>query len=154
MCDIVRLVARQPLRQPLTPAQHAQVTRTAKELDLFVKLQSSAPVERTARIEPSSKAFVAAAKYDYQSLVSHYGEAKLPAAFRVSVVPPEVVNVVKAFAAQHRGSPEVALNTIDGQRSFQVQVPVAERTHVLLLGARGQELARGEVKGAKLSWNW
>jgi hypothetical protein len=48
----------------------------------------------------------------------------------------------------------VALNTIDGQRSFQVQVPVAERTHVLLLGARGQELARGEVKGAKLSWTW
>jgi hypothetical protein len=29
-----------------------------------------------------------------------------------------------------------------------------EATHVLLLGARGQELARGEVKGAKLSWNW
>jgi hypothetical protein len=129
------------------------VSRTAKELNLFNRLQPGTEPTRE-RLRVGTPQFTSAARYDYEQLVRHFGKAQLPAFFRVKVVPTELAAPVKAFAAQHVGKAEVALNTIDGQKSFQVQVATSERTHVLLLGPRGQELARGEVRGAKVSWRW
>lgn len=129
------------------------VTQTAKELTLFNRLQPGTEPRRE-RIQPGTAQFTGAARYDYEQLVRHYGKAQLPAVFKLKAVPAELSSAVKAFASQHGGKAEVALNTIDGGKSFQVQVATKDRTHVLLLGPRGQELARGEVRGAKLSWRW
>lgn len=129
------------------------VTQTAKELTLFNRLQPGTAPSRE-RIHPGTAQFTSAARYDYEQLVRHYGKAQLPAAFRVKALPAELAASVKAFAALHRATPQLALNTIDGSKSYQVQVAVKDRTHVLLLGPRGAELARGEVRGAKVSWRW
>lgn len=130
------------------------VTQTAKELTLFNRLQPGAETKRE-RIVPGTAQFTSAARYDYEQLVRHFGKAQLPAVFKLKTVPAELSSAVKAFVSQLGGkTSEVALNTIDGNKSFQVQVAVKDRTHVLLLGPRGQELARGEVRGAKLSWRW
>lgn len=144
------------MRRPPVRITNTQtyVAQTAKELSLFNRLQPGAESSRE-RIRPGSAQFATAARYDYEQLVRHYGKAQLPAAFRLKVMPAEVSAVAKAFAAQHGGrKSELAVNTIDGSKSFQLQVVAKDRTHVLLLGPRGQELARGEVRGAKVSWRW
>lgn len=149
----MRISTRQPT--PISPAQREQATHAAKEMALFSALSGTGwtPVASAPRIKPGTTAFISSAKYDYQALVKHYGGAKLPAAFRVRALTPDVAQAVKTFAAQHRGTPEVALNTIDGQSTFQVQVPTKDATQVLLLGSKGQELARGSVNGTTLRWS-
>ena len=129
------------------------MTREAKELDLFARLQGGAQVQRE-RVAYGTSAFVAAARRDYEAVLAHFSAARLPAAFRVKTMTAEVAASVRAFSTLHRAPAEVALNTIDGQKTFQVQVARDDKTHVLLLGPRGQELARGEVRGARVSWHW
>jgi hypothetical protein len=129
------------------------VAQTAKELALFNRLQGGTEPKRE-RIRPGTPQFVTAARYDYEQLVGHFGKAQLPAFFKVKTPPLELSAAIRAFCAPHGAKAEVALNTIDGSKSYQVQVAAKDRTHVLLLGPRGQELARGEVRGAKVSWRW
>lgn len=131
------------------------VTQTAKELTLFNRLQPGTEPRRE-RFVPGTAQFTSAARYDYEQLVRHFGKAQLPSVFKLKAVPAELSSAVKAFAAQlgSKSSAEIALNTIDGHKSFQVQVAAKDRTHVLLLGPRAQELARGEVRGEKVSWRW
>ncbi|MFO0598209.1 MAG: hypothetical protein U0228_23095 [Myxococcaceae bacterium] len=142
-----------PSSPGLTADQFERVQRTARELSLFIKLDGGAPVSRP-RLSPGTPAFTSAARRDYEQLVSHHGGAELPSAFRVRLTPTTVSTAVRTFATQHRGSPEVALNTIDGHRTYQVQVKTADRTHVLLLGPAGQSLGTGVVRGARVSWSW
>lgn len=137
----------------ITNAQ-TYVAQTAKELTLFNRLQAGTEPTRE-RIRPGTAQFATAARYDYEQLVRHFGKAQLPAFFKVKTAPAELSSAIRAFCELHGGAKaDVALNTIDGNKSFQVQVAAKDRTHVLLLGPRAQELARGEVRGAKVSWRW
>jgi hypothetical protein len=136
----------------LTAAQHQHVSRTAKELSLFNRLSGVAPTR--PRLKPGAPEFTAAARRDYELLLRHFGKALLPASFHVRVLGAQVAGAVAAFAAQHRAPAEVALNTIDGHRTYQVQVGDGARTQVLLLGPRAEELARGVVRGAVVRWHW
>ncbi len=138
-------------QRALSGPEREQVTRLAKEMALFARLQGGvAPTK--APLVAGSAAFVTAARRDYADLISMHGAPKLPACFLVKSPPPAVQRVTEAFAAQHGGPAEVALNSIDGERTYQVQVSQRSQAQVLLVDARGHELARGVARGGLVSW--
>jgi hypothetical protein len=120
---------------------------------LFSKLSAgagSAPARE--QLEPGSSSFAAAARHDYAQLLELYGAPKLTPSFLVKTPPPAVQAAVDTFVAQHGGVAEVALNAIDGHRTYQVQVSDKVSAQVLLVDARGHELARGVARGASVRW--
>ncbi|MFZ5444243.1 MAG: hypothetical protein ACOZQL_29875 [Myxococcota bacterium] len=120
---------------------------------LFAKLQGGATAAPARpRTLVGTPEFTQAARRDYAELVSTCGGPRLPAAFQVKTPPPAVQAAVDAFERQHRGTAEVALNTIDGQRTYQVQIAHKGQAQVLLVDARGVELARGAVRGTTVAW--
>jgi|APLak6261678615_1056124.scaffolds.fasta_scaffold01310_3 hypothetical protein len=140
-------------QRAFTPQDRERATSLAKEMALFARLQGGTTPTR-AKLEPGTPAFVATAKREYAELIALHGAPKLPASFLVKDPPPAVRRVVDAFSALHQGPAEVALNAIDGHRTYQVQVAARGQAQVLLLDARGTELARGVARGGAVSWRW
>jgi hypothetical protein len=148
-----------PLPQrALTPADHAKATRLAKEMELFSKLQGGSPASAASKVAPGTPEFTRAAKKDYADLVAMYGAPKLPTSFvvkQLGTLPSPVGAAFDNFRLLHSGQAQIALCTIDGHRTWQAQVTqIGGSAQVLLIDAKGVELARGVVRGAAVSWRW
>jgi hypothetical protein len=148
----------------LTQADHEKATRLSREMALFTRLQGGGP-ERVRSGElaprgvmaPGSADFARAAKKDYGELVALHGAPRLPAAFVVQnlgTLPAPVGAAFDTFRKLHAGRAELALSAIDRHRTWQAQVVQGSGAQVLLLDVKGQELARGVVRGAAVSWRW
>lgn len=140
------------LQRVATPQQ--QVTQLAREMALFSKLSAGAGVAAPRpAIEPGTSTFAATARRDYAETVTMYGAPKLLPSFLVKTPPPAVQHVVDSFEQLHAGKAEVALNAIDGHRTYQVQISEKnQQAQVLLVDARGHELARGVARGNAVRW--
>ena len=152
------LPQRAATQRGLSPADHAKATRLSREMALFSKLQGgSAPT--TPKRSPGTAEFTKAAKQDYADLLALHGAPKLPTSFVVkslTALPEPVKAAYDSFRLQHSdGHAQIALSTIDGHRTWQAQVTqIGGAAHVLLIGEKGAELARGVVRGAAVSWRW
>jgi hypothetical protein len=123
---------------------------------LFTRLQGGATTARPA-LSPDSPAFAQAARKDYADLLALHQGPRLSPAFvvrKLDTLPVAVGAAFDSFRQLHAGHAEVALSTIDGHRTWQAQVVQKGGAQVLLLDARGAELARGVVRGAAVSWRW
>ncbi|MDP1828797.1 MAG: hypothetical protein Q8L48_36390 [Archangium sp.] len=140
----------------LSQADHEKATRLSREMALFTRLQGGAPAG--PKLAPGTPAFSRAAKKDYGDLLALHGAPRLPAAFvvqQLSTLPAPVAVAFDTFRQLHAGRAEVALSTIDGHRTWQAQVVQGGNgAQVLLLDVKGEELARGVVRGAAVSWRW
>lgn len=140
-------------QRALSPADFERATRFSREMALLGKLQRGAGAPSAApRRLVGTPEFTQAAKADYAELLATHGKPTLPSSFLVKVPPPGVQTAVDAFERQHRGSAQIALNAIDGQRTYQVQLAQKDAAQVLLVDARGVELARGTARGATVCW--
>lgn len=142
-------------QRALTPADHQKATRLSKEMALFARLQGGATA-RPEALKPGTPAFSSAAKNDYADLVAMYGAPRLLASFvveKLGTLPAPVKAAFDSFRLAHPGSAQIALSTIDGHRTWQAQVTqIGGAAEVLLIDAKGSELARGVVHGAAVSW--
>lgn len=148
-----------PPQRALTPSENEKVTRLSREMALFTRLQGGAtPAPKTApKMAPGTAAFSRAAKQDYADLLELHQAPKLPASFMVEslgTLPKPVGAAFATFRALHAGRAELASSSIDGHRTFQAQVVQQGGAQVLLLDGKGDELARGVVRGAAVSWRW
>lgn len=155
-----------PLPQrALSPADHAKATKLSREMALFSKLRGGSPKLRggspapaTPKLAPGTPEFSRAAKKDYADLLALYGAPKLPASFvvkKLTTLPAPVSAAYDSFRLMHSGQAQIALSTIDGHRTWQAQVTqIGGSAQVLLIDAKGVELARGAVRGAAVSWRW
>ena len=133
--------------------------RLAREMALFSKLQGGASAPPSSpRRSPGTPEFTRAAKQDYADLLAVYGAAKLPASFvvkKLTTLPEPVSAAYDSFRLLHAGDAQIALSTIDGHRTWQAHVTqIGGAAQVLLIDAKGMELARGVVRGAAVSWRF
>jgi hypothetical protein len=143
--------------QALSPADHAKATRLSREMALFTRLQGgSAPAPAAPpKIAPGTPDFAIAAKKDYADVIAMYGAPRLLSSFvvkKLETLPAPVKAAFDSFRLLHGGAAEIALSTIDGHRTWQAQVTQIGGAEVLLIDAKGFELARGVVRGAAVSW--
>ena len=120
---------------------------------LFTRLQGGAGP--TSKLSPGTPAFTSAARKDYADLLDLHQAPRLPAAFvvqKLETLPAPVSAAFDTFRKLHAGRPEIALSTIDGHRTWQAQVVQNGGAQVLLLDVKGNELARGVVRGAAVAW--
>lgn len=145
------------LQRALSPADHAKATRLSREMALFSKLQGGT-AKPASKLAPGTPEFTHAAKQDYADLVAFQGAAKLPTSFvvkKLTTLPAPVGAAFDHFRLLHSGQAQIALCTIDGHRTWQAQVTqIGGSAQVLLIDAKGVELARGVVRGAAVSWRW
>jgi hypothetical protein len=141
----------------LSPADHAKATRLSREMALYTKLQGGSATSKP-KLAPGTPEFARAAKQDYAELVALHGAPKLPASFvvkKLTTLPEPVGAAFDHFRLLHSGQAQIALSTIDGHRTWQAQVTqIGGSAQVLLIDAKGVELARGVVRGAAVSWRW
>lgn len=140
-------------RTGLTPADHEKATRLSREMALFTRLQGGATP--APGIAPGTIAFTRAAKQDYADLLALYGAPKLPGSFivqKLSTLPAPVAASFDAFKQQHAGRAEIAPSAISGHRTWQAQVVTPGSAQVLLLDAKGHELASGVARAGAIVW--
>lgn len=143
-------------QRALTPAEQAKATRLSREMALYARvLGGTSPAPPKPALTPGTPAFARAARKDYADLLELYQAPRLSPAFVVQKWDSLAVPVQQAFErfrGQHVGRAEIALASLDGHRTYQAQVVQGGGAHVLLLDAKGAELARGAVRGAAVAW--
>ena len=120
---------------------------------LFTRLQGGAAP--ASKLSPGTPAFTLAARKDYADLLDLHQVPRLPSAFVVQnleTLPAPVAAAFDTFRKLHAGRAEIALSTIDGHRTWQAQVVQNGGAQVLLLDVKGNELARGVVRGSAVAW--
>lgn len=143
-------------QRSLTPAELAKATRLSREMALFARVTggtTAAPSKPS--LTPGTAAFAQAARKDYADLLELYQAPRLSPSFVVKkwdALPGPVQQAFERFRGQHVGKPELAVSSIDGHRTYQAQVVQGSSAQVLLLDAKGSELARGAVRGAAVAW--
>ena len=143
-------------QRTLSPADAAKAARLSREMALFTRLQGGAAPQQPG-LSPGTPAFAQAARKDYADLLELHQAPRLSPSFvvrKLDTLPVPVAAAFDSFRQLHEGHAEVALSTIDGHRTWQAQVVQKGGAQVLLIDARGSELARGVVRGAAVSWRW